>query len=65
MLPTEFVILTLIDMNNDCKLAPDGWRCSREAGHEGPCAAWPDTIWLKIVWAWRMRSLSILLGRHV
>lgn len=24
-----------------CSKAPAGWRCSREAGHEGPCAAWP------------------------
>ena len=25
----------------DCFLpAPDGWRCSRPAGHAGQCAAW-------------------------
>lgn len=24
-----------------CSLAPDGWYCTREAGHIGPCAAWP------------------------
>lgn len=24
-----------------CKKAPAGWS-SREAGHPGPCAAWPD-----------------------
>lgn len=22
-----------------CGLAPDGWSCKREAGHDGPCAA--------------------------
>lgn len=22
-----------------CKRAPKGWHCTREAGHEGPCAA--------------------------
>ena len=22
-----------------CSIAPLGWRCSREAGHDGPCAA--------------------------
>lgn len=22
-------------------VAPDGWYCTRRAGHEGPCAAWP------------------------
>lgn len=26
-------------MSNECKLAPTGWRCTREAGHTGPCAA--------------------------
>jgi hypothetical protein len=24
---------------NACGIPPDGWWCSREAGHEGPCAA--------------------------
>ncbi len=24
-----------------CKKAPRGWSCSREEGHEGPCAALP------------------------
>jgi len=24
-----------------CQIPPTGWRCSREVGHEGPCAAWP------------------------
>lgn len=24
-----------------CKVPPAGWRCTREAGHEGPCAAIP------------------------
>lgn len=22
-----------------CKLAPKGWKCTREKGHDGPCAA--------------------------
>jgi hypothetical protein len=26
---------------NQCGKAPEGWRCSRENGHTGPCAAWP------------------------
>lgn len=25
-----------------CDLPPDGWRCTRERGHEGPCAAVPS-----------------------
>lgn len=24
--------------------APPGWWCSRSAGHEGPCAAWPSPL---------------------
>jgi hypothetical protein len=26
----------------NCKLAPPGWRCTRVANHEGPCAAEQD-----------------------
>lgn len=25
-----------------CQVPPAGWYCTREAGHEGPCAAWPN-----------------------
>lgn len=28
---------------NTCGKAPTGWKCSRLLGHEGPCAAYPDT----------------------
>lgn len=24
-----------------CTLPPKGWYCTRESGHDGPCAAWP------------------------
>lgn len=24
-----------------CNVPPEGWHCTRDAGHEGPCAAWP------------------------
>ena len=30
-------------MKKQCQLPPDGWFCTRELGHEGPCAAWPIT----------------------
>jgi hypothetical protein len=26
-----------------CTVPPDGWWCSREKGHDGPCAARPKT----------------------
>lgn len=26
-------------MTEPCKVPPEGWSCSRPAGHEGPCAA--------------------------
>lgn len=25
-----------------CTVPPGGWYCTRGAGHDGPCAAWPD-----------------------
>lgn len=25
-----------------CKVSPNGWYCTRESGHTGPCAAYPD-----------------------
>lgn len=28
---------------NHCTVPPPGWRCTREAGHDGPCAALPAT----------------------
>lgn len=27
-----------------CEVPPAGWRCTREAGHDGPCAALPTDI---------------------
>lgn len=32
-----------------CKLPPRGWVCTREPGHEGPCAAWPEGAQLPAV----------------
>ncbi|WP_395741051.1 hypothetical protein [Prosthecobacter sp.] len=31
--------LTKRDLETECQLAPPGWQCTRDAGHEGPCAA--------------------------
>ena len=31
-----------IEMKSVCQVPPKGWRCTRQAGHEGPCAALPD-----------------------
>lgn len=28
----------------ECARAPEGWYCTRAAGHDGPCAAWPDPV---------------------
>ena len=27
--------------NQACTVPPEGWKCSRSAGHDGPCAARP------------------------
>lgn len=31
-------------MTADCAKVPAGWYCTRGAGHEGPCAAWPKAM---------------------
>lgn len=31
--------LVKMDLETECQLAPAGWQCTREVGHEGPCAA--------------------------
>lgn len=28
----------------ECQTPPPGWRCTRGAGHDGPCAAWPAMV---------------------
>ncbi len=28
--------------SNSCQIPPPGWRCTRVARHEGPCAAVPE-----------------------
>ena len=28
---------------SECTLPPEGWACTRDAGHDGPCAAKPRT----------------------
>lgn len=32
---------SLIEVAQRCERAPKGWWCSREEGHDGPCAARP------------------------
>jgi len=36
-----------------CTLPPAGWRCTRVAGHEGPCAAVPIDAKLIIIVVWQ------------
>jgi hypothetical protein len=36
---------------NGCRIPPEGWMCSREQGHDGPCAAsvdFPEAKFLKL-----------------
>lgn len=35
-------------MIQGCEVPPSGWVCTREAGHDGPCAAHPATTYLKL-----------------
>jgi hypothetical protein len=41
--PTHYMLIPDIPEGYDgtCEIAPVGWRCTRRAGHEDPCAAWP------------------------
>lgn len=32
------------DTSQKCEVPPQGWKCSRAKGHEGPCAASPEVI---------------------
>jgi hypothetical protein len=32
-------------MTRKCQIPPEGWSCSRESGHEGPCAASADEFY--------------------
>lgn len=34
--------LEALDPPDPCLKPPEGWRCTRDAGHEGPCAAVED-----------------------
>lgn len=37
----EAIEMVLIDRAEGCRVPPDGWLCTRKAGHDGPCAAVP------------------------
>lgn len=39
--PAEEQDAFVYDIPEKCVVPPPGWRCSREAGHDGPCAARP------------------------
>jgi hypothetical protein len=38
---SENLIRAIFDEPQKCTIPPAGWRCTLEAGHDGPCAAWP------------------------
>lgn len=38
---TQLIAQQQLYDNGPCKLPPDGWFCTRPAGHDGPCAAHP------------------------
>ena len=40
----EHCITTLPPTDLGCALPPPGWTCTRMPGHDGPCAAYPETI---------------------
>jgi hypothetical protein len=38
---TDLEYSALPAMKKPCLMAPPGWKCTRQAGHDGPCAAEP------------------------
>lgn len=57
-------------MRDVCRVPPEGWYCTREAGHTGPCAALP--VWVRtrggrfarrLANLWN-RPLRCMLGAH-
>ena len=43
---TAEVVATALDLLRaeaplSCEVPPDGWYCTRQHGHDGPCAAYP------------------------
>lgn len=36
-------------LSPNCDRPPAGWYCTRESGHDGPCAAWPHGECVPIV----------------
>lgn len=40
----EFLAKHGVTAPTECQVPPAGWRCTRDPGHEGPCAAWPVDI---------------------
>jgi hypothetical protein len=35
----DLAVASIKKMAQECPLPPAGWRCTRRAGHDGPCAA--------------------------
>lgn len=61
-------------MAETCGLAPNGWSCTREPGHQPPCALLPNPpsdadvaphSWLLVIdWAGRPISANAWYGKH-
>ena len=52
-------------MTEKCTVPPEGWSCTREAGHKGPCATFPidatmtDSMRKGL---WEMHARLLLIG---
>lgn len=47
-----------------CTLPPKDWKCNLEAGHDGPCPAWPASFWQKLKWSIILWDWKIWKGKH-
>ena len=60
-LPADLIVGESMDAYNArkaalprCTKAPTGWRCTREAGHSGPCAAVHESMEPAPILGWRV-----------
>lgn len=41
LLRLEEILPKMKQLAQECEMPPKGWLCTREKGHDGPCAAYP------------------------
>lgn len=50
-------------MTNKCTLPPEGWYCTLDAGHDGPCPTWPKRS-KEVNYTEMVRLLNFILDKN-